>query len=1595
MPDHRRTNGAADDPGPERVRIKVLIVDDDPVAVQQLAVELNALGLNTVVANDPKTAREMAENSELRIAIVSDRVGAGAGYQFIADMRHRDPVFCSIAITDTAEALHTTALTDALRAGAVDFLTTPLQADDLSRAIDRCRAFLSGGPEPHSMNPSLAESKKRQQDFIEVSSDWFWEMDAELRFTFVSDNFYDRFDVSTDQWIGKTRHEMAGKTANRIDSEKWSRHFDDLENRRPFRDMAYSIPLPEGNSAEVVISGIPTFNSVGVFTGYRGSGTDITRQVRAQEALEQAHAELEARVKTRTNDLSAANRQLEREIDAREKSERRLRISEDRLKQAIESISDGFSLFDSDDRLVLVNSKMRELYPVIADLLIPGITYEEMLRESVARGGFKFDGDQKETWISNRVARHRLPEFSEIFEMSDGRSIRVEERRTPDGSVVGVRSDVTELLRGQMALRESEARTRVILDVSPVGISIVSLDGGKRLYVNRRMVEMFGATSAEQLLAHPIEDTYADSADRRQLRNQNASGELLEEVETRRRRLDGSEWWCLANRRRMAYGGQEAYVIWHYDISDRVATQTALRESETLFRQTFEQASVGMSLVDLDGIRLDVNQALAELIGQPREALIGTPMASSGGTAADTRKAETLRRRVIDGDDDVYRVERTYTRDDGTIVWVQASGTLIRNPDGSPRHFVFFMVDITDRKRTDEALQESERRFREAFEHAPTGMALITPDGSRFSVNQALADFLGFSIEELTDTDMQSTSASSEALNRSVELRQKVIDGEMASYTNERQYRHKDGQLLWGEVTASLVRDDDGEPLYFIAHTVDTTEQKRVTEELRESEARFRDFAAATSDWYWEMDEELRFSYFSDIQEELAEFVSDVLLGKTREETGLPGLSEEAFQSHLDDLKHHRPFRNFVHPRELPNGQVLYLSISGRPNFDAGGRFLGYRGTGINVTDRMLADQKARETEQRFQMLAAASPAGVFYADTDGVCQFVNQAFCELTGIPADQAIGTSWDTTLSVDDADRAGEAWTQAVVSNTAFETEVRFENASGRFVWAQISASPHHSADGELRGYLGTAINIEERKSVERELREVEARATTILNNAPAAIYVKDTQGRYLQANDRFVEVFGPAANAVGMTDQQLFGPNIANILERNDRRLLRSGVPTEDEETIQLRGRSRTLLTARFPLYNISGEPYAVCGISTDITERKMTEAQLLHSSKMASIGSMSAGIAHELSQPLNIINLTVDDQIIGLDAGEYELPDVRTALDSVSQQCRRMAQTISHMSIFSRIDSSDHEPFDIGNTLKETVALLEKPFMAEGFSITMEIVDGGGFVIGQRSQLEQVIINLLTNARDAMRESNADEHHEIRQIALTCVRHPSEPTIDIIVQDHGPGIPDDALAHIFDPFYTTKESGKGTGLGLAISMEIINAMAGMISAKNTPDGACFTINLPLGDAPQDMVFDEPWAVRNTSAAVPADETRRILVVDDEVSAANSLARHLKRKGFVVDTANDGVEAFSQFNENPADLVVTDLRMPRLNGEGLIKKLHAEDSSLPVVVVTGDLDAGQIMKIPTGDGAIELLHKPIDLRVLDQTIEILLTDAGNSP
>jgi len=513
---------------------------------------------------------------------------------------------------------------------------------------------------------ALRDNEERFRDMAESASDWLWEMGPDFRFTYLSHGFSESTGIETSEFIGKTRREAAGDNGKADDQMKWREHEETLAAHLPFKGFEYTAMGPDGESRHFRLNGQPIFDGSEKFQGYRGTASNITDQKRAEEAL--------------------AN-------------------SEARFRDIAELMSDWYWEMGPDLRTTYVSDRVFEIAGGTIDEII-GLTRAEF-------AGAEQIAENPEKWRQHEdtlQARQPFKGFEYWAINSDGSKRHMQVSGRPvfaaDGDFVGYRGagrDITERVQAQEVIAESEARLRTILEESPVGISIVQrANPSKRIYVNPAFVRQIGAGSTDELLAEPIIESLAETDDWREVESRIGGGEVHAGEVRKRKRADGSIWYCLLDTREIIYDGEACIIAWHYDISDRIEAEDALAESETRMRQILESSPVGVSIVTAEKPyrRLYANPRFVEMLGAGSvDSLLQRSPSESYVNPDDYQFIENVEARR--GDQETIKQRQ---RSDGSQWWCLLHVNRIRYRDEDC--VIGWHYDITERIEIEAALRD-------------------------------------------------------------------------------------------------------------------------------------------------------------------------------------------------------------------------------------------------------------------------------------------------------------------------------------------------------------------------------------------------------------------------------------------------------------------------------------------------------------------------------------------------------------------------------------------------------------------------------------------------------------------------------------------------------------------------------------------------------------------------------------------------------------------------------------------------------------------------------------------------------------------------
>ncbi|RYY24258.1 MAG: GAF domain-containing protein [Sphingomonadales bacterium] len=476
---------------------------------------------------------------------------------------------------------------------------------------------------------------------------------------------------------------------------------------------------------------------------------------------------------------------------------------------------------------------------------------------------------------------------------------------------------------------------------------------------------------------------------------------------------------------------------------------------------------------------------------------------------------------------------------------------------------------------------------------------------------------------------------------------------------------------------------------------------------------------------------------------------------------------------------------------------------------------------------------------------------------------------------------------------------------------------------------SSTPRRWSDGEVdlvRELADRTLAVLERAHSEERLAESEAQLSAFLENAPVAMHLKDADGRYVRVNPEFARGVGRMREEVqGANADEVFPPRIAAEVKRLEALALAGEVASAEVAIGEILGDDSYVLSMVFP---ITGAGVArTGGFTLDLTERKRAEAALARSretlyqtEKLSALGSLLAGVSHELNNPLSIV--VAQAVMMERQSQGGELAERAQKIRKAADRCARIVQTFLAM---ARQKRPEREPVNLNAVAMAAYDLAEYGLRTDGIVAKRELAVTLPTISADSDQLHQIIINLLVNAQQAMGDTAKSE----RKLTLRTAEGETAGTVILDVIDNGPGVPDDMRRRIFEPFYTTKPQGEGTGVGLSFSQGLAEAHGGKLELLPAERGAHFRLTLPVDPAQGAPELQAPARVSTEGPA------RRALVVDDELEIAESLADFLSIEGFTCDVAVGGVQAQKRLLRGQYDLIVSDLRMPGMDGP----QLHA--------------------------------------------------------
>jgi two-component system, cell cycle sensor histidine kinase and response regulator CckA len=866
------------------------------------------------------------------------------------------------------------------------------------------------------------------------------------------------------------------------------------------------------------------------------------------------------------------------------------------------------------------------------------------------------------------------------------------------------------------------------------------------------------------------------------------------------------------------------------------------------------------------------------------------------------------------------------------------------------------------------------------IETTPNWVALLT-DGRFAYANASCRRLLGATDRQaLVGRALAEFVAPDDRARVQAALRQAQISGEsLPSF--EMRLLGADGALIELETWIAPVTRR-GRPALLV-HGRDQSQRRRSEAELRESETRYRLLAENSSDVVTEYSAVGELIWVSPSIERVLGYPVE----RWRE------LARNVIElTHPDDLPavfaafedgELRPTVDLLQRIRHADGAYRSLETHGQ-RFDRPDGSRRMVMTTRDVTERQRMLEALRESEERFQSLARAVPVGLYRIDNRGRHVFLNERWSELMGIPVEEGLGSLGTRWLHPDDAAQIIELSRKALAEGKPLLLEQRVIRRDGSVRWVLNQALPEFDAAGAFAGWVGTLTDLSDKKASEQALAASEERLRLALEGADMCTWEWDAPRRRVSWSPHAPRVFGlePSESMPSDPDEfaKLIHPGDATLARAYAADQIRKGESFEVELRLAPRpdGEPRWILMRgqRSPR-----DPEVAVGVVAEITmlrrfgeERAALEERLRESQRLESLGLLAGGVAHDFNNLL-----------VGI-LGNAELalrrplgdPALRECLAEIQRAGDRAAGLVRQILAFAGRERIQHEPVDLCALLDDTLALLRDKLGART-RIVWRAPEPAPWVDGDTSQLRQVLMNLVTNACEAL----PPEGGEVRLRVTSAALGVTPDWVVLEVGDTGCGVDAKALARIFDPFFTTK--GAGRGLGLAVAHGIVRAHGGNLWAESTPGvGTWMRVMLP-GTVRRAPALTEPAADAGAAAA-----RATILVVDDERGVREVARRALEATGYSVLLADGRAQALEQLRSHPGAVsaILLDLTLAHESGELVYDALRELAPATPVLATSG-YASDEVRARLESRGLARFVQKPFTVAQLAEAIDAALS------
>jgi len=751
--------------------------------------------------------------------------------------------------------------------------------------------------------------------------------------------------------------------------------------------------------------------------------------------------------------------------------------------------------------------------------------------------------------------------------------------------------------------------------ISDIGIGIHIIQKGKFVFVSHLLQKLSGYPKSSLLGQNSL--VYVHPEDRNLVKEKaitSLKAELKNNYEYRVIKKNGEILWLLEMVTPIQFNGERAVLGSFMDITEYKREELALRESQDKHGEILESIEEGYYEVNLAGNLTFINDAIIRAWGYSREELLGMNYRQFTD-AENAKKLFQSFNEVYKTGNPVKNIEWTIIKKDGTSMHVEASIALHKDSSGNIRGFRGVGHDITARKRSEEILRQSEEKYRSILENIRESYFEVDLAGNYTFFNDSLCRLTGYSREELAG--MNYSQFSNKEISKKVfQTCNRVYKTGEPAEGFDWEFARKNGSQGYVEASISLRKDPEGNPVGFSGVLRDVTERKRMEEELRQSEEKYRSILESIEDGYFETDIAGNFILFNDALRRIFAYTKDELIGMSYKKYTDKENSKKLFQVFNECYRTGMPVKahDVIFIRKDGLKAVIAISVSLVRNAQGGP--IGFRGIARDITERKQAEEALRQSEEKYRDILESIEEGYFEVDVAGNLTFVNDSMCRIWGYPKEQMIGLNNRQYTDEENAKKLYQTFNEVYrtgISSKAFDWQIIRKD--GTIVYIEATVSLRKDSAGNVMGFRGTVHNITERKKAEEAQRQSEEKYRGILENIRESYFEVDLYGNFTFFNDSLCRLTGCSREElVGMNYSNFSDEETSKIVFETFHKVYKTGEPSEgfDWPTTRKDG-IKIYVSASISLRkDPTGKPIGFRGVLRDITERKRMEEKLRQS-----------------------------------------------------------------------------------------------------------------------------------------------------------------------------------------------------------------------------------------------------------------------------------------------------------------------------------------------------------------------------------------------